>query len=167
MEDGDRESVAAQIFPDVFDRIEFGCVGRQLDESDVFGDDEIFGDVIAGAVGDDGGVCVGTYLTADLGEMQGHGFGVGGWEDKGRGGTALRTNGTEDVGPFVALVARRARAHPALGPDAGQRALLADPRFVLEPDFDGLACGVVGELRRDGRGEVFLKASWASSSASG
>lgn len=29
VEDGDREFVAAQIFPDVFNRIEFGSVGRQ------------------------------------------------------------------------------------------------------------------------------------------
>ena len=40
--------------------------------------------------------------------------------------------------------------------DAGQRALLADPGFILEPDFDRLAFGAVGELRGDSRGKVFL-----------
>src|ERR1035437_9857610 len=45
-EDCDREFVAAQIFPDVFDRVEFGCVGRQWHECDVVRDGEGFGDVI-------------------------------------------------------------------------------------------------------------------------
>ena len=87
-------------------------------------------------------------------------------EDR-HGGAAPRTDGTEDVGPFVASVARCARPRSAFGPDAGQRALLADPRFVLEPDFDRLVFGAVGELRRDRRGEVFLNASWAASSVWG
>jgi hypothetical protein len=41
----------------------------------------------------------------------------------------------------------------------GQGPLLADARFILEPDFDGLVFGVVWELRRDCCGEVFLNAS--------
>src|ERR1035437_8841469 len=81
-------------------------------------------------------------------------------------GPAL-TDGAEDVGPFVALVARRARPRSTPSPDAGQRALLADARLVLEPDFNGLIFGMVGEPRDDRRGEVFLNASWASSSVCG
>jgi len=123
--------------------------------------------VIAGAVEDDGGMCAGTDLTTDLGEMQRQRFAVGDRKNKGRGGPALRTSGAEDVGPFIALVARSARARSALCPNAGQRALLADPRFVLEPDFDGLVPGAIRELRCHRRGEVFLNASWASSSLSG
>ena len=96
--------------------------------------------------------------------MEGHSFGVGYRQDEGCRGAALRTDGTEDVGPFVALIARGARPRSALGPDPGQCALLADARFILEPDFDGLLFGMVGELRRDSRSEVFLNASWASSS---
>ena len=37
VEDGDGEFVAAQIFPDVFDGIEFGSIGRQVQKSDVVG----------------------------------------------------------------------------------------------------------------------------------
>jgi len=33
------------------------------------------------------------------------------------------------------------------GPDPCQRALLADPRFVPEPDFERLAVGRLGEHR--------------------
>jgi hypothetical protein len=67
----------------------------------------------------------------------------------------------------VALVVRRAGPRSTLGPDAGQRALLADPGLILEPDFDRLAFGAVRDLRRDCRGEVFLNVAWASSSACG
>jgi regulatory helix-turn-helix LysR family protein len=45
--------------------------------------------------------------------------------------------------------------------------LLADPRFVLEPDFDRLALGAIRQVLGERGGEVFLKASWASGSASG
>ena len=62
----------------------------------------------------------------------------------------------------MAVIAERGRAGAAQGPDIGQRALLADPGLVLEPDLDGL----VGGLGRQGfgyaRGEVFLKAVCAS-----
>jgi len=48
---------------------------------------------------------------------------------------------------------------PRFGPDAGQRALLANAGFILEPDFDR----PVGKLLRDcgarQLSEVFLKAS--------
>src|ERR1039458_8690184 len=138
VEYGNRELVAAQIFPDVFDWVEFGRVGRQGDEGDVVGNGEILGDVIARTV-----------------------------EDQSGRSAALRTDGAEDVGPFVALVARRARPRSTPSPDAGQRALLADARLVLEPDFNGLIFGMVGEPRDDRRGEVFLNASWASSSVCG
>jgi hypothetical protein len=166
-EHGDGEFVATQIFPDVFDRVEFGSVGRQADEGDVFGNGKVFGEVITGAVEDEYGVGAGSDPTADLGEMQGHGFGIGGWQDKRGGDAAPRTDGAEDVSPFVALIAWRAGPRSALSPDAGQPPMLTDARFVLEPDFDRLVLGAVGELRRDGRGEVFLNASWASSSAFG
>jgi len=55
IEDGDREFVAAQLFPDVFDRIEFRSVRWQTRKGDVFG--IVSGsDVIAGAIEDEGGV---------------------------------------------------------------------------------------------------------------
>lgn len=89
------------------------------------------------------------------------------WQDEGGGGGARRADGAEDVGPFVAPVARAAWTGSASGPDSGQRPLLADPRLVLEPDLDRLAAGVFGQNRRYRVGEVFLNASWAASSAFG
>jgi hypothetical protein len=35
--------------------------------------------------------------------------------------------------------------------------LLADARFVLEPDFDGLSFGVIRDGLRGGGAEVFLR----------
>jgi len=166
-EDCDCEFVAAQIFPDIFDRVEFGCVGRQRHECDVVRDGEVFGDVITCAVEHEGGMGARGDLPADLGQMQRHDLGVGGWDDEGRRGAALWTDGAEDIGPFVALIARRTGPCASFGPDAGQCALLTNARLVLEPDFDGLVFGVVGEPCRDHCGEVFLKASCAASSVWG
>src|ERR1039457_4851242 len=70
VEYGNRELVAAQIFPDVFDWVEFGRVGRQGDEGDVVGNGEILGDVIARTVEDQSGVAAWSDLTPDLGQMQ-------------------------------------------------------------------------------------------------
>ena len=167
VEDGDREFVAAQIFPDVFDRIELRSVGWQTHKGDVFGDRERGSNMIAGAVEDESGVATCRHLAADSSEMQRHGLGVRGRHDQARCDATLRTGRAEQVGPVVALVVRRAGPRSTLGPDAGQRALLADPGLILEPDFDRLAFGAVGDLRRDCRGEVFLNVSWASSSAFG
>jgi len=47
--------------------------------------------------------------------------------------------------PPVAPVAPDARTGAALGPDSGQRALLANAGFILKPDFDRPA----GKLLRD------------------
>lgn len=158
LEDGDGEFVAAQILPDVFDWIEFGGVGRQRNQRDITRDGKFFGNVIAGAVKHEGGMGARGDLAADLVQMQRHDLGVGGWNDDGCGSAALWTDGTEDVGPLIALIAWRARAGASFGPDTGQRALLTDARLVLEPDFDGLVFGVAGEPCHDRCGEVFLKA---------
>lgn len=123
--------------------------------------------MVAGAVEDENGVSARSDLATDFGKMQGHYLGVGGRRDDGRGRAAFRADGAEDVGPFVALIARRAGSGPTLGPDAGQRALLADPRFILEPYLDGLFLGAGGESLFNRRGEVFLKSSWAASSVCG
>ena len=75
VEDGDGEFVAAQIFPDVFDRIEFGSVGWQTDKGDVFGDRER--QQYSGRdIEDESGVATGRHLAADSREMQRHGLGV-------------------------------------------------------------------------------------------
>jgi hypothetical protein len=75
------------------------------------------------------------HFAADRSEMQRHGFGGRRRHDQACRDTTLRT-GRAELGPVVALVVRRAGPRSTLGPDAGQRALLADPGLILEPDFD-------------------------------
>src|SRR5258708_8512267 len=120
--------------------------------------------MIAGAVEDESGVATCRHLAADSGEMQRHGLGVRGRHDQARCDATLRTGRAEQVGPVVALVVRRAGPRSTLGPDAGQRALLADPGLILQPDFDLLALCPVGDLPPDCPSPVFLNYSRASSS---
>ena len=103
----------------------------------------------------------------DLGEVQVHRLRVGEGQDQGGAGGALGADGAEDVGPFVSGVAHGARPGAAPRPDPGQRALLADARLVLEPDLERLAARRLGDGLGYRLGEVFLKASWAASSAFG
>ena len=89
----------------------------------------------------------------------------------------------EDVPPLVLGLPDRPRPRAALAPDASQRALLADARLVLEPDFDALFCVFMSDildkkgarsthcpmacgslLRCTGRGESTTRCSLASRS---
>src|SRR5271154_2210269 len=99
--------------------------------------------------------------------MEGHGLCISAGQNERRRRLAGRTDRAEDIGPFIALVAGRARAGPAFGPDARQRSVLADARFVLKPDLEGFGFGALGEAFGDKLGEVFLKVSWASGSLFG
>jgi hypothetical protein len=56
--------------------------------------------------------------------------------DQGGTGAARRADGAEQIDPGEPPVAPDARTRAALGPDAGQRALLANAGFILKPDFD-------------------------------
>ena len=141
VEDAEREIVLAQVFPDVLGRVQLGRIGRQADGSDVLWQLELIGGVPAGAVEDERGMGAGGDAAADLLEMQVHRLGVGIGHHQGGAGGPLGADGGEDVGPFVAAVARAWRARAEAGPDTGQRALLADPGLVLEPDLQRLAAG--------------------------
>ena len=96
----------------------------------------------------------------DLREMQVHRLGIAGWHNQGRALALLGADGAEDVGGSGALIAGCARTGAALGPAARDLVLLADARFVLEPDFYGF--DVDRPFTRDfiqARGKVFLKSS--------
>src|SRR5882724_12216972 len=116
----------------------------------------------AGAVADQHGVSAGAHLLADLGEVDRHRFAVDPGRDNGGADGPRRAGRTEDVGRVMAIVANRRWAAAAWRPLIRQRALLADPSFILEPDLDRLA----RRLGRQGRGyeggEVFLKACCAA-----
>jgi hypothetical protein len=98
-------------------------------------------------------------VAADLGEMQVHGFAVGHRHDESGADVARGTNRSEQVGPIVALVARRPRPTSAFGPNPCQRAVLADAGLVLPPQLDRLVLRMRRDDGSDQIGKVFLSAS--------
>jgi len=96
---------------------------------------------------------------ADLIDMGLHGLGVCEGHGERRADTAGWADGAEQVDAIVALVGRLARASATPGPLPDDPVLLSDPGFVLEPDLDTFSLGDVGEMRLQGRREVFLNAS--------
>ena len=85
------------------------------------------------AIHDQQGMRFGGHGSGDLCEVQFHRFGIDAWQDQPCGRSASRTGRPVNMAPFVARIARGARAYPALCPDAGQRPLLTNPCLVLEP----------------------------------
>ena len=63
------------------------------------------------------------------------------WHDQSGRFSPFRADGAENVAPDIAGVARGTGACSTLGPDTGERALLANPRFNLKPYLQGLAAG--------------------------
>ena len=121
----------------------------------------------AGTVDNDDGMGVRRDGSADFDKMKVHGLGVDIGHDQSCPHIPRRTDGAKDIGVRMPLIAPYTRARPLSCPDARQCAFLSDTRFVLEPDFNGFSPGSAGEDFRDLGSEVFLKASWASVSASG
>ncbi len=118
----------------------------------------------AGAIDYQYGACALRHPRADLAQVQAHRIGVGVWQNQRCADVARGTDRTEDIGPLIALVATRRRAASTLGPNVGQAALLANPRFILPPKFDRPLAGGLGKGLRNELGEVFLCASRAASS---
>ena len=107
-EDGVGELVATQVFPDVFNAVEFGRIAWQADEGDVGGDTQTPAAVIARTIKDHGGVSLRINGFADGLKMQAHHCRIGLRCDDGSGDSATWAGSTEQVGPVVALITRRA-----------------------------------------------------------
>lgn len=75
-------------------------------------------------------------LLADEAKVGVHVIGVDCRREHGGGFAGDRVDRAEQIAPFVFSLFDDGRARPLLGPDVGQRALLAEACFVLEPDFD-------------------------------
>jgi hypothetical protein len=159
------ELIAAKIFPDILDGIEFGCVGRQSKQAEVGGHRQALARLVPpGTVTDQHGMGLSADLLTNLGQVYGHRRAADpGHDDGGAHGTA-RADRTENVGGGMAVVANRRRTGAPQGPQIGQRAVLADARLILEPDLDPLAGGRRRQDLRYASGKVFLKASCAAAS---
>ena len=89
----------------------------------------------AGSVDDENGVRVGRDILGDFGKQQVHREGVAGGQDERCALALLGADGAEDIGRGGALIFRRARPRSAFRPSTGDLVLLADARFVFEPNF--------------------------------
>jgi hypothetical protein len=105
------------------------------------------------------GLCARRNPARDFVNVQLHGPGVGDRKREGRAGSARRTNRAEEIGVFVALVGGLAWPGSAPRPLANNAVLLADARFILEPDFDWLVGWHGFEMGVQRVFEVFLNAS--------
>ncbi len=109
------------------------------------------------------GVGIRRDFSADQLQVLGHCMGVAIRHDQ-TGALALRrTDSAEDIRPFCALVMWRPGAGSAPGPASGDLVLLAEARFILEPNFYRGPTIVYADCGDD-VGEVFLNASMAPSS---
>src|SRR4051794_4624727 len=135
LEDAVREPVLAHELPDVLDRVQLRALGRQRHEGDVWRDDQALREVPSGLVEEKHGVGSWRDRPCDLGKGQVHGLGVAGGPDQGRALALSRTDRAEDVGRGGTLIVGRRRPGAAPRPAPGDLVLLADPRFVGEPEL--------------------------------
>jgi len=82
------------------------------------------------------GVCALGDAARDFVEVELHHVGVGIGKRQGRSDAPRRADRAEQIGVVVALVGGLSWSRSAPGPLADEAVLLADPGFVLEPDFD-------------------------------
>jgi hypothetical protein len=75
-----------------------------------------------------------------------------------------RTGGPEDIEPLIPGLSNGAGTGSFASPDPGQRPLLTEPGFILEPDLEDLAGVFDLDPLQDG-GKVFLNSSCAAGSA--
>jgi hypothetical protein len=108
------------------------------------------------------GMAARSDVFGDFRQVQVHRLAVAKGQDEPHAFALFRANRAEYVGRGGALVARRARARAALDPAPRDLVLLADARFVGEPDFYRVRRDA--PLARDlveAGGEFFLKSSMA------
>ena len=163
LEDAVRQPIVAHELPNVFDGVQFGRLWRQRQDGDVFRHVQFRARVPSGLIGEDDGVSARIDGGADSRQMGVHRLGIAPGQDETDGFALLGTNRAKDIGRLGALIARCAGTRSALGPAARQLVFLADPRLVLEPDFERCAGNEARADRRQLGGEVFLKASTANS----
>ena len=154
--------------PDGLYRVQLGAVGRRVQERGVVRCLQLVAGLVpTRAVGDQHGVCTKRHGGADFGPVLVRHVGIGERQDEGGASVASRVGRTEQVGQRVALVPRCDGLQAARGPYAGQRALIADASWMLPPEFEQLAAGVLSQRSVYEGGEVALKNAPACASCSG
>lgn len=96
---------------------------------------------------DQNGVRIVGNIPDDFDVVLVHRMGIAPRRDEDCGLAVLRADRAEDVCRARALLMRRGRSRTSLGPTSGDLVLLADPGFILEPDFDHFSLGGAESLR--------------------
>jgi len=130
-----REAIVSEMQPESLDRIEFGRVGRQEDQAEVFRHDEIAARMPAGFVHQHNAMRSWRDGLSEFGKKQVHCGGIEPGHHHGDTGVACRAYGADDPSRPVADIAQPARGLAALPPDIAGAPFLSDPRLVLAPDF--------------------------------
>ncbi len=121
----------------------------------------------SGPVHEQHGDCAGRDGAADFVQVFLHGVGIGVGHHQPGARAPRRTDGAKQIGVFVTLVPWLAGARSGLRPLVNETVLLADPGFVLPPDFDGGFGRQMAYRGRQRAREVFLKAAIISGSCPG
>lgn len=93
-----------------------------------------------------------------------HGFGVGLRQGKPSTCSTRRADGPEEIGIGITLVGGLPWPCAPFCPLPDNSILLAEPRFILEPDLNRSVCRQMVEMGVQGRREVFLNAAIVSAS---
>ncbi len=125
--------------PDAFDRVQLRAIGWQQDQRHAGWHGEVVGDVPSGLVHDHGGMLARSEGGGEAVQEQLHGGRVEFRQHQGERLASLRLHRGEQVCPGVALVAQAGGALAADEPLMAGAALLAEPRFVLEPERQAAA----------------------------
>jgi hypothetical protein len=124
------------------------------------GEGQCVGAVPASAVENENGMGTGGDGSGDLGEVGVDRLGIDNGQDQACGEAPSGADRAKDV---VSLVAGVAGPSGVPCPDAGEGALLADPRLMLRPYLDRFAPGLVGvALNRDHPIKCYTQHSKAS-----
>ena len=153
--------------PDVLDRIELRRPGRQQDWRDVGRHDELAGCVPGRTIHDEHGMRAIGDIAGYFIDMRLHGFSVHPWRCDSRTRSTRRANRPEQIGVFVALISRLAWPRPGFRPLTDDSVLLADPGFILEPDFNRRCLRHALKMCAQRAREVFLNASTISPCCAG
>jgi hypothetical protein len=137
------EKVVLEVLAGFFRRLAFGSGGENINQGDIVGDARGLRAMLAGAVSDHGRMHLWGQFGTDLIEMQLHHGGVGAGQNQADGTVARGTEGTEDIGIFIARIDGHRRPRPFGGPAVGAAAFLPDTGFILTPQFNAFV-GVLG-----------------------
>ncbi len=157
------ELMALEPCPQSLDRIQFRRIRWQWKQRDVLWNFEAIARVPSCVVHHKHDVHAGIDVLADPAQMHVHAVGVDGWRDHAYRVTRQRVDRAEDVHPLVLALLGPNRPRSPRCPDLGQRSLLTESRFVLEPDLDALLGMLILDIT-DKRGASRTQRSAASGS---